>query len=184
MCPRELGPPIIPPSGLLRALGRSWMGWVGGCGQCGLSVLDGTSLLELGCVTANGWLISQWINTPMLMALMASDGAPGSEEEELMSPSRPAMRLLLASNVPQGRPFPICSVQSLWWCVVGTLEPSKWASPSRGQEGCWGWWSPIQGSQPSPAPSPGFVTSLGFYHFRFPWEQAELLIQGKGSPPL
>lgn len=156
---------------------------MGGCGQCGLSVLDGTSLLELGCVTANGWLIFQWINTPMLMALMASDGAPGSEEGRAHVSQQASHEAPACRNVPQGRPF-----LSVLYRACGGVWLAHWSPASGlllvGVRRAAGDGGPPSGVTALTRPSPGFVTSLGFYHFRFPWEQAELLIQGKGSPPL
>ena len=156
---------------------------MGGCGQRGLSVLDGTSLLGLGCVTANGWLIFQWINIPMLMALMASDGTPGSEEGRAHVSQQAGHEAPACRNVPQGRPF-----LSVVYRACGGVRLAHWSPASGlllvGVRRAAGDGGPPSGVTALTRPSPSLVTSLGFYHFRFPWEQAELLIQGKGSPPL
>lgn len=160
---------------------------MGGHGQHGLRVLDGTSLLGLGCVTANGWLIFQWINVHR-MALMASVGKSlmrhqAQGREELVSPSRLAMRLLFAEMCPKGGLSCLFYTELVVVCSwhTGALAGGLLLVGVRRASGDGG---PTPGVTALTRPSPSFVTSLGFSHFHFPWEQAELLIQGNGSLPL
>lgn len=92
------------------------------------------------------------------------------------------MRLLLAEMCPKGG-------LSYLFCTELVVVCGWHTSPASGLllvgvRRAAGDGGPPSGVTALTRPSPGFVTSLGFYHFRFPWEQAELLIQGKGSPPL
>ena len=88
-------------------------------------------------------------------------GYQAQGRDELVSPSRPAMRLLFAEMCPKGG-FPVCSVQSLWWCVVSTLEPRQLGFSLSGSGEELGMVVPPQGSQPSPAPLQALSPALAF----------------------
>lgn len=88
-------------------------------------------------------------------------GHQAQGRDELVSPSRLAMRLLFAEMCSKGG-FPVCSVESLWWCVVSTLEPQQLGFSLSGSGEQLGMVVPPQGSQPSPAPLQALSPALAF----------------------
>ena len=112
-----------------------------------------------------------------------SYGVPGSGEGRACVSQQAGHEAPVCRNVPQGRLSGLLCTELVVVCGQHTGAPAAGLLLVGVRRGA-GDGGPTSGVTALTRPSPSSVTSLGFPHFRFPWEQAGLLIQGHGSPPL